>query len=193
VFTLFATFAGISAFFMSLGLLINYEFFSNKLLETFLDWNYLIFGPYLLAACILGYVNFGFIAFNCDRTDISQKYINFSTLMALIICFLLSIIITIMYSFIKGATVMVLSITFREGGLRCLGRRFWSYVFYRRDAGEEQMEIGMNDLNEPFLGESNRVHPINIIEEEKKEEARRDERNRLNIIILGKTKQIRTE
>ena len=173
VFTVFATFAGISAFFMSMGLLVNYEFFSNKLLETFLFWNYIIFGPYLLAACILGYVNFSLIAFNCDRTDISQKYINFSTLMALIICFLLSIIITIMFAFLTGARVMILSITFQEGGWHCLGRRFWNYVFNRSEPHEDRLE---NNLNEPFLGQNNRVLPELMIEEEKKDENQRHSR-----------------
>ena len=147
VFTSFATFAGLSAFFMSFGLLINYEFFSMKMLDTFLYWNYIIFGPYLLAACILGYINFSEIAFNCDRRDISQKYINFSTVMALVICFFLSIIITMMYSFLCGAQKMILSITFREGGWKWLGRRFWKYVFSRNG----QLNNNEMELREPFL------------------------------------------
>ena len=150
VFTLFATFAGLSAFFMSLGLLVNYEFFSLKILETFLFWNYIIFGPYLLSACILGYINFSDIAFNCDRRDISQKYINFSTLMALVICFLLSIIITIMYAFLCGARKMILSITFRKGGWKWLGRRFWRYVLSRPRNNDYNIN-NQTELREPFL------------------------------------------
>ena len=131
VFTLFATFAGLSAFLMSLGLLINYEFFSSKLLETFMFWNYIVFGPYLLTACILGYTNFGKIAFNCDSKDINLRFINFSTLMALVICLLLSIIISMLYAFLYAARKMLLSITFRDGGWKCLGRIFWKHVFSR--------------------------------------------------------------
>jgi len=131
VFTAFATFAGMSALIMSLGLLINYQYFSTKLIDTFMYWNYLIFGPYLLTACIIGYVNFGMVAFNCDPKDINQKYINFSTLLALVICFLLSIIITMLYSFLFAARKMLLSITFREGGWKLIGRLFWKYVFTR--------------------------------------------------------------
>ena len=97
-FTGFATFAGISAFFMSLGLIIDYNFFSDKVIDTFLYWNYIVFGPYLLTSCILGFCYFKYVAYICDSRDMSQFYISFSTLMALIICFFLSFAITCGYS-----------------------------------------------------------------------------------------------
>jgi hypothetical protein len=93
-FTMFATFAGISACIMSLGLLINYEFFAVKVSDSFLNFNYLTFGPYLFACSLLGFYYFNDVSFNCDPKDVSKKYLNFSTLIALIVCFLLSFIIT---------------------------------------------------------------------------------------------------
>lgn len=148
VFTLFATFAGLSAFFMSFGLLLNYEYFSIKLIDTFMFWNYIIFGPYLLTACILGYIHFGMVAFNCDPKDLSQKYINFSTLIALIVCFLLSIVITMLYSFLYAARQMLLSVTFRPGGWKILGRAFWKYVFTRTERPIVEPPVNNNPLHQ---------------------------------------------
>jgi hypothetical protein len=146
-FTLFATFAGLSACVMALGLLINYEFFSFKAIDTFLYWNYLIFGPYLLSSCILAYVYWGEIVYNCDPKDINNKYINFSTLMALLICFILSIIITFGYSILNTFQTLIQSIRFRPDGNRVIGRLFWDYVIHRETNTEENVDQVANQTN----------------------------------------------
>ena len=117
MFTIFATFAGISACFMSLGLLIDFDFFSNKVIDTFLYLNYLIFGPYLLAACILGYSNFDEVAYNCENGNYQNRYLNFSTLMALSLCVLVSVIITFSYSF-AGALNKLMNSEYRPPSSR---------------------------------------------------------------------------
>ena len=87
LFTFFATSAGISALLMSLGLLVDYDFFSYKVADTFLYYNYMIFGPYLFAACVLGFNNFGAIVYNCESLEQTHmKTLNFSTLLALMFC-----------------------------------------------------------------------------------------------------------
>lgn len=130
-FTVFATFAGLSACLMSLGLLIDYDFFSFKVIDTFLYWNYIIFGPYLLATCMLGYFNFKRVVFNCDPHNLDARYINFSTLMALFICLFLSLIITFAFTIIQNFKILIQSIRFRPDGNRVLGRLFWDYVLNR--------------------------------------------------------------
>jgi hypothetical protein len=150
-FTLFATFAGLSACVMALGLLINYEFFSFKAIDTFLYWNYLIFGPYLLSSCVLAYLYWGEIVYNCDPKDINNKYINFSTLMALLICFILSTIITFGYSILHTFQSLIQSIRFRPDGNRVIGRLFWDYVIHRETNTEE------NNNNQPANLQSNNI------------------------------------
>ena len=187
VYTFFATFAGLSAFIMSLGLLIDYEYFSSKLLDTFMFWNYMFFGPYLLTACILGYINFGSVAFNCDPRDITQKYINFTTLLSLIICFLLSIFITMLYSFLFAIKKMFLSITNRDGGWKFLGRMFWTYVFTRTNfpilSTNEELSI-LNEeslLNEGLLNHNQNDINFHYRRSENSEELINNiSRNRLN-------------
>jgi len=148
-FTGFATFAGISAFFMSLGLIINYNFFSEKVIDTFLYWNYLVFGPYLLASCVLGFCYFNYVSYVCDSSDMSTSYISFSTLMALIICFFLSFAITCGYSIIQVGYKLLHSIRFNQRGSRFLGRCFWRYVLSRdRENPRELEQANNNNLNE---------------------------------------------
>lgn len=155
-FILFAAFAGLSACIMSLGLLINYSFFAVKFIDTFLYWNYLFFGPYLLAVCSLGYLNFDNIAFNCDPKDITKRYFNFSIILALIICFMMSVIITFGYSLVHTIYILNQSVRFTPDGNRLLGRFFWNYVLYRSDrmpdSEQNDLAIPLNDINNPQIG-----------------------------------------
>ena len=128
VFTFFALLAGISAFFLSLFLLFDNDFVVAKFYKTFLHWNHLVFGPYLLAATILGFVYFYEVSFNCDPRDLTRKYLNISTVMSMVICFLISALISVVFSFCYAVRKIMLSIRFRPGGWKFLGRYFWTYV-----------------------------------------------------------------
>lgn len=141
VFTVFATFAGVSACFMSIGLLINYEFFSAKVIQTFLYMNYLIFGPYLLAASLLGFSNFDDVVYNCDNGNAITKSLNFSIFMALCLCFLFSSIITVGFSFAGAFFKTINSIRFRNNGNYLIGKIFWKCVMYRNRPGIDQSNM----------------------------------------------------
>lgn len=143
-FTVFATFAGISACIMSLGLLINYEFFAIKVLDTFLQYNYFIFGPYLIASCLLGFYYFNDVAYNCDPNQLSRKYINFSTVLAMMICLFISFVITFGYSVYWSFKMLLNSIRFTNEGSVILGRIFWRYVFNR---SRETIHIDQSEEN----------------------------------------------
>jgi hypothetical protein len=130
-FTFFATFAGLSACLMSLGLLISYNFFSSKCLDTFFNWNYIIFGPYLFSSSLLGYIYFSEIAFICDVDNKKHMDFNYSTLFALILCFIISFTITFSYSIIWAYYKFTQSIRYSNDGSRFLGRIFWNHVLSR--------------------------------------------------------------
>lgn len=170
-FTFFATFAGISATFMSMGLLINYEFFSYKVIDTFLYYNYLIFGPYLLAACTLGFINYEEVLYNCDSRQLTgKKVLNFSTLLALVVCTGISLVLTFGYAIFYGCRKMINSIRFLPDGNYYLGRVFWKYVLgrNRQDSSEQVVAQEMEILNENNM-------------QEQREPARRNESNNLDI------------
>jgi hypothetical protein len=146
-FTFFATFAGVSATFMSLGLLIDYEFFSFKVVDTFLYYNYLIFGPYLFTACTLGFYHYDLVLFNCDSKQLNnKKNFNFSTLLALVICALLSFLLTFGYAVFFGIRKLINSIRFTRDGNYILGRIFWRHVFSRSRQTININEQEMRDI-----------------------------------------------
>jgi hypothetical protein len=130
LFTGFATFAGISACLMSLGLIVSYDFFSIKCLDTFLYWNYIVFGPYLFAVCILGYTYFNEVLFVCDYDYLKTMHqsFNYSTLFALMLCFFISFLITFSFAIVSAYFRFNQSIRFRPGGIHLLGTLFWKYV-----------------------------------------------------------------
>lgn len=158
-FTFFATFAGLSACLMALGLLVNYEFFATKGIETFIYLNYLVFGPYLLSSCFLAYCYWDKVIYNCDSKDYSKKYLNFSSLMALLICFVLSVIITFGYTIISSFQVLLQSVRFRPEGNRVIGRLFWDYIIHREV--NESNPINNINVNNNNINHNNNQNQIN--------------------------------
>jgi hypothetical protein len=132
-FTLFATFSGVSALLMSLGLLVNYEVFIHKALDSFMYMNYMIFGPYLLGACFLGFLYFNEVVYNCSKLDHSNKFLNLSTLFALFICFVISLVISVGFAVFRSFRFLMKSINNRLGGSSLVRRFFWWCVFTRRN------------------------------------------------------------
>lgn len=141
-FTVFATFAGFSACSMSFGLIVSYTFFQNKALSTFLYWNYMVFGPFLLGSVILAFFNWNEVLYYCNPKQTSEQYFNFSTLMALLICFIFSSLITIGYAIWNTVHLMIQSVRFRPDGNRVIGRLFWDYIINREqpDVNQRQAE-----------------------------------------------------
>ncbi len=138
-FTLFATFAGFSASFMSVGLLISYEFFSDKAIYTFINMNYLIFGPYLFTVSLLGLVNFNDVAYDCDGENYHKRNLNLSTVVAMFICFLLSGLVTVIYAVVGAMLKMTNSIRFNSEGNAFIGRIFWRLALNRERSASEYM------------------------------------------------------
>lgn len=169
VFTIFATMAGISAFMMSAGLLISHDFFARKALDSFVNFNFNVFGPYLLTISIFGFTYYDRILYNCSREDFNVKHLNFSTLLALVICFFISFFITFVLSFFEGYRVMLRSIRFSNNGYKFLGKLFWKYVFNRR---RDEFQRSQNAIDHQFnilynpeinLRENNQINNNNYI------------------------------
>jgi hypothetical protein len=131
IFTVFATFSGLSAFLMSFGLLINYDLFISKFLDTFMYLNYMIFGPFLFGASMLGCMYFSEVVYNCERGNVGDKYMNMSTLFSLLICAVISIIITFGFAILFSFNYMIKSITGR--GNKLLKKLFWTTALRRRN------------------------------------------------------------
>ena len=76
IFAAFSFLSAICAFILCFFLSINTEFFINKLLTTYINLLYFIFGPYMLGFAIYGLINWNEVVFLCDRK--SNKNVIFS-------------------------------------------------------------------------------------------------------------------
>ena len=130
-FTVFATLAAFSASLMSLGLLIDYQVFALKLIDSFMYYNFYCFGPFLLGSTILAFCNFGKVCYSCDNDDYNKKYLNISTVIYLVIAFTISSLVTFGFSIISAFEYFNNSIKFTRDGNYLLGKIFWKYVFQR--------------------------------------------------------------
>lgn len=128
-FSFFGVFSGLSATILSFGLVINIDTFTNKFFDTFVYYNYIIFGPYLLACCFLCFSFFKDVAFTCSSRDYKERFVNFSTVICVIFSLSLSIIVTIVGSVIYSVKSFIESISSDRNGNYILGRMFWSYIF----------------------------------------------------------------
>ena len=172
VFTFFASLAGISAFFLGMGLLFDSDLFVRKLSRLYLYFNYIAFGPYLFAATVFGMMYFEKIVFTCDSSLIN-RYLNISNLMSLVVCFILSSIITLGYSFFFSINFIYLSIRFKQGGFKPLGKIFWQYVSSRTTQNNNQInqhlldniEINSNTILDHLENNSNSltIHELSRI------------------------------
>ena len=155
-FTAFAAFAGIRACIMSFFMLFNYLFFINKLIETFMFYNFYAFGPILLGLSTFGFIYFDKVCNICDNDDYTKQYINFVTVLCLVITFLVSLLITVWYSAVGAFDLFNNSIRFTSDGNYIIGKLFWKIVFNRgaQELGSEPNEhhIEMSErLNENVL------------------------------------------
>lgn len=67
IFGSFILFISFSAVFLTFFLYINIDYFIEKVFYTFIYYNYLIFGPYMLAFSIIGIVNWENILYICKE------------------------------------------------------------------------------------------------------------------------------
>ena len=146
VFTLFALFSGLSALMLSLLLILDSDYLRIKMYSSFVHWNYLVFGPYLLSTCVIGFVNFNEICYNCDPNNLSMRYLNISTVMSLAVVFIISSFISVIFAFGYAFNKIMLSIRFKPGGWKFLGRYFWSYVLSHENENNNNIIVNDQDI-----------------------------------------------
>lgn len=132
VFTVFACLAAISAMLMSIGLLVNYRYFTNKLMDSYLHYNYIVFGPYLLSACLLSLIYFNNVVYTCEK-DYKDKRLNFATMITILLCLIISFLVTITHSTYNIMFLWVQSISNRPNGNTFLGKVFWRFALSRNN------------------------------------------------------------
>lgn len=132
VFCMFSLIAAISALLLTLFLCFGVDFFISKVMTSFLYLNYYIFGPYMLAFCILGCLYFNDFVYVCDKKLMTEKVFSISNVFSLISCLMISSVITIGVSTYEGFRVLVDSILHKEDGSKVVRKVFWWVVLRQR-------------------------------------------------------------
>lgn len=92
IFTSFILFISLSALLVSFFIVLSIEYFIEKLLYTFIYYNYIVFGPYMLVLSIFGLTNWDNLFYICQdlqsfekntlaksRRDFNHSYRNFKS------------------------------------------------------------------------------------------------------------------
>lgn len=126
-FTIFATLIGISACLLSIIFILNLDLSTTKVIHGYIYFNYFIFGPFLLGASVLGFLNFTKVGFSCERNNPNYKNINISTIFFLLIIFVLGSLVVSGYSTYDIYIYFIESINFRRDGNILIGKLFWTF------------------------------------------------------------------
>ena len=142
--SLIASLSAISAIFLSVGFIINKDFFLEKLFETYTYYNYFIFGPFLFCTGIFGFINYKKICYSCEEMPYTIS-INFRMLFCLIIILLIGFVVTCGYSTVHMLEYMNDSIKFINNSNYFLGKAFWKFALTRN---RNRSRIRTNNFHE---------------------------------------------
>jgi hypothetical protein len=129
LFSVFSTIASLSALTLTLLIVLNFNFFMEKLINTYLYFNFLVFGPYMLAFSVLGLIHSDKVLYTCDAN--MNKHFSNEIVFNLTGCMGFSIIVTLCVTLYCVVALYIKSITRGEGGSRILSRAIY-WIFYRR-------------------------------------------------------------
>lgn len=136
VFAIFSLLGAFSSVSLVIFLLVDTNWFADKILTTFLYFNYMIFGPYMLGFTIIGFANWNNVVYTCDKQNFNNKIFSPSNTFSLIGCFILSLIITCLVTIYKTVNLYINSTLRRPGGNVLLRKLFWWSVFRNREPVE---------------------------------------------------------
>lgn len=151
-FCLFSLLATISALILTLGILFNSLFMSRKLMDSYLNFVYYIFGPFLLVCSSLGLNYWQEITQICYY-DTREKYFSISNASSIIFCFMLSVALTLIVEFYNSLDLYSNSITRQPNGSKGLAKIFWFVALKFRNSTSSIFQAQSN---------SNREYNVNI-------------------------------
>ena len=139
-FTLFALLAAFSAALMALGITMGYDFFFDKFLVTFINFNFYVFGLLLLSSSIVGLIYFNKVCYDCIGKNPKNLDFNLSTLICLILIAIIGGVVTFIFSSINSFEYVCDSIKFTKDGNYLVGKLFWKYVLSRNNERQNNHE-----------------------------------------------------
>ena len=120
---------GLSTLILCIMLMININYFIEKLVSTYIYFNYLLFGPILLGFSVLALLNWHTIFYECVGMSNGIKRISYSNIMYIIVSSIISSIITFLWAANNGINTMIDSTTQKAEGNKVIRNLFWYLVF----------------------------------------------------------------
>jgi hypothetical protein len=124
VFSLFSIFASLSSLIIIIFMIVGFEYFAEKIFSTYIYFNSLIFGPYMLSMSIYGLYYVDDFIYNCD--GFSDK--SHDMMISLMSSFIFSLIITVCVLLYDTINCYVESILRRRDGNKVITYLFWRTV-----------------------------------------------------------------
>lgn len=164
VYSIFSFKAALAAFLLTLFITISVEFFIDKILTTFIQLVYIIFGPIMMGFCIVAFFNWDDVAYVCDRRNYAHQIFSISNVVSVIGCFIISLIITLASSVYETVVLYINSIVRRENESKILRAIFWWVIIktnpnvVRNFYQNRRQQDNENDPNQ----ENNRLNNQNV-------------------------------
>lgn len=129
VFAFFGLIAASSLMITSVWIFFDILYFIAKILMPLALVIAFVFGPVMLFFTILAFANWDGVMHYCSNGEV---YVSVSNIIAVIICFILGLLITIGSSVFSVFLLLLDSILYKEDGSKFIGKMFWSAVQKKR-------------------------------------------------------------
>ena len=164
-FTLFALFAALFCLLISAAILTVHGTRLDKCIKYMLVSMYFVFGPMMLVACAMGFVNFNSFYYSCIDDDPKKLIANYPNLFVLLVGGSLSFCITLAYSLAQIARWVNNLLGDEDSCLARAAARYWEWRLHRTlrvaidrrreqilsSRAREEEEVGLKDDEEEFV------------------------------------------
>lgn len=130
---LFSLLGATSAFILTAFILVDRYWFLKRVMHSFLWFNYLIFGPYMLGFCLIGFYNWNNVVYSCDKSNYKVKNITLGNVFSLIGCFFISLSVSLLVGISNTIILYIYSILRKPRGNIIIRKLFWWFVFKNND------------------------------------------------------------
>ncbi len=124
VFSFFSLCSGVSALILTFFMNFNFEWFVRKILSSYIYFNYIVFGPYLLGFCLLGWYYYEITFFHRDNQN-NNVVFSFVNIFSIFFASILSLFITFSQLAYNIIFTYLSSIVNKPGGNKILREAFW--------------------------------------------------------------------
>lgn len=160
VFSCFSFIAAFSALVLTVFLLFGQQYFIQKVLKNYLLINYTFFGPLMLGVSSLGVYYWNDLVYVCDKNNLNNKELSASNSITIAGCFLISLILTLIFQFMLSLKILLNSILRRRNRSNIIGKFFW-YIVYKQSNGNRRGILRGNHEQDNSLNNQHRNNQNN--------------------------------